>query len=129
MECGNRTWSASVFRFIPSTPKLHRDSCVVEAFLHGAFWHGLSSVMSEGSDVTSSSLPLYQKFFSKIIRSCQSSTKTTLEPESFSEQLDPPWSSGECGETLLRTCCTVVIPACRPEGPLTVPCAGSGRWH
>lgn len=47
MEGGYRTWSASAFGFVPSPSRLHRDSCVVEAFLHGAFWHGLSSVMSE----------------------------------------------------------------------------------
>lgn len=65
MEDGNRTWSASAFRFIPSPSRLHRDSCVVKAFLHGAFWPGFSSVISESSNMTSSSLPLYQKIFSK----------------------------------------------------------------
>lgn len=87
----------------------------------GQFRLGLSSVMSEGSNMTSSSLSSYQKIFSQPILSCQSSIKTTLEPESFSEQLDPPWSLREWGETLLRTCYTISIPACRLEDPLT-PC-------
>lgn len=78
--------------FLPSTSRLHRDSYVMETFLRGAFWRGLFFFMFEGSKVTSSSLPSYQKIFPKTLLSCQSFTKTSLEPESFSTQLNPSWS-------------------------------------
>lgn len=64
MESGNRTLCASTFKFIPSS-RLHRDSCVVKALLSEAFWPGLSSGVSEASNMTSSFLPLYRKIFSK----------------------------------------------------------------
>lgn len=65
MENGNRTWPASAFKFIPSSSRLHRDSCVVKALLSEAFWPGLSSGVSEASNMTSSFLPLYRNIFSK----------------------------------------------------------------
>lgn len=78
MKSGNRTWSASASGsyFLPPGS---RDSCVVEAVLHDAFWCGLSCLMSEGSNMTSSSLPTFKTIFFKTILSYQSFTRKNLK--------------------------------------------------